>query len=195
MADGKLHYPYMLVDGDREAMEFIRGVRDPSADDADKYKQGDLVFIDGDDNAYVKKATEVGSDLPLLLLAGQDYDVDELNLPPDDGQESQHWFYERGVPCNKIPEKHEFVFTLRGGDGASAANETAYDVTAADIIDVQQGAEVELFYDSEEECLVVDLSATTNPNVQLVRFLERDVEAGDSDVSVVVRILPDFIRK
>jgi acetylornithine deacetylase/succinyl-diaminopimelate desuccinylase-like protein len=194
MADGTLHYPYMLVDGDREAMEFIRGVYDPSAAAADQYEQGDLVFIDGTDNAYVKKATTVGASLPLLLLAGQSYDEDDLNLPPNDGS-SPHWFYGRGVPCNKIPEKHEFVFTVRGGSGAGAADETAYDITAADLIDIQEGAEVELYWDTVELTLVVDIAATSNPNVQLVRTLERDVAAGDTDISVVVRILPDFIRK
>lgn len=194
MADGTLHYPYMLVDGDREAMEFMRGVRDPAAAAADKYEQGDLVFIDGADNAYVKAVTTIGANLPLMLLAGQDYEVDEQMLPPNDGS-SPHWFYGRGVPCNKIPEKHEFVFTVRGGSGAAPAAATAYDITAADLIDIQEGAEVELYYDATEDVLVANLAGTTNANVQLVRTLERDVAAGDTDISVVVRILPDFIRK
>jgi len=194
MADGTLHYPYMLVDGDREAMEFIRGVRDPAAAAADKYAQGDLVYIDGTDNAYVKKANTIGANLPLLLLAGQDYEVDAQYLPPNDGSDP-HWFYGRGVPCNKIPEKHEFVFTVRGGGGASPAAATAYAITAADLIDIQEGAEVELYWDATELTLVANLAGTSNPNVQLVRTLERDVAAGDTDISVVVRILSDFIRK
>lgn len=194
MADGKLHYPYMLVDGDREAMEFIRGVRDPAAATADKYEQGDLVFIDGADNGYVKKATGDAASVPLLLLAGQDYEVDEQYLPPNDGSDP-HWFYARGVPCNKIPEKHEFVFTLRGGTGAAAVDETAYDVTAADLIDIMEGVEVGLHYDTVENTYVVDAADTANGAVQLVRTFERNVAAGDTDISVVVRILPDFIRK
>lgn len=194
MPSGSLTYPYMLVDGDREAMEFVRGVYDPDLAEASQYEQGDLVFIDGTDNAYVKKAIADGANVPKLLLAGQDYAEDDLNLPPNDGS-SPHWFYGRGVPCNKIPEKHDFVFTLRGGSGGAAADETAYDVTAADIIDVQEGVQVGLHYDTVEGTYVVDLADTSNPTVELVRFLENGVEAGDTDVYVVVRILPDFIRK
>lgn len=192
MPDRAVRAPYFLVNGDQEARGFLRADRDPSLAAANQYVQGDLVYVHTD--GTVRKAVAGAASLGKLTIAGQDYSSD--HLPPDDPNSSaaQHWLYERGVPLNKIFQRHECVFNIRGGSGAAAADDTDYTLTAADIVDVKEGTQVSLFYDPTEGVLVADLSLTANPNVELIRLLERNAEAGDLNALVVARILPDFLR-
>jgi len=191
MADNSVYHPFMLMDGDQPAMDFERAGYDSTLTAADVYEQGDLVYVDTSGN--VVKAQGVGASMPKVALAGQDHTVDELLLPPNDGS-SPHWFYQRGVPMNKIPEKHEFVFSLRGGSGGAASNGVDYAATAADLIDIQEHVQRELHFDTTEGCYVIS-NGTSNPNVEMLRVLRRGDVATDLNVLVVCRILPDFLRK
>lgn len=193
MADNSVYHPFMLMDGDKPAMDFARGNYETGLADANQYVQGDLVYVTA--TGYVRKAVGDGGSVPTnLALAGQDYDVPDLELPPNDGS-SPHWMFGRGVPLNLIPEKHDFVFSVRGGSGGAAANGTDYDLTAADVNDILEGLQVGLHYDTTEGCYVADLADTTNKAIQLKRIFRRGDGAGDANVLVVATILSDFLRE
>lgn len=193
MPDSKVFHPYLLAHGDQPAMEFSRAGYDSTLAANLQYEQGDLVIVHTDGN--VRKATGTAGTLGLLSLAGQPHEgkIPEQYLPPNDGS-NPHWFFQRGVPLNHIPEEHFAVFALRGGSGANVANGTDYAATATDIANIAAQQERTLHYDTTEGCHVIS-HLTATPNVRMLRVLRRGDEAGDLNVHVVCRILPAYLRK
>ena len=165
-------HPFMLVDGDREAMEFRYdpGTYNVGLAAALQYVEGDLVEVVA---GMVQKSNRAdGALITPLFLAGADWDQ-PYALP---------YFLERGVPLNVIPKKNLWVFTYQGNSGDAVR----HPFIAADREAVLGQALRELRYNAAEGCYTVRANAAA-PNVQLVGLFRGDV--GDTNARVIARIL------
>lgn len=166
-------HPFMLVDGDKEAMEFdlTSGSYDASLATGSQYVEGDIVFVDA---GKVKKVTSVTAATVAgynLYLAGADYSQPF----------AKQYLLDAGVPLNVIPRRNRFVMTYRGNVGAGAD----YAFAAGDLQAVQARAKREIAYDTTEECLVVT-NGTSNPKCTLLGVFKGGV--GDNNVQVIVQL-------
>ncbi len=164
----------MLVDGDREAMEFRRAGYDDDLTELSRYVEGDLVSVASGE--VLKSVITTPANILPLYIAGQDWDQ-PFALP---------YFEERGVPLNVIPQKNLFVMTYQG----ATANGTPHEFVTADLNAVRGGARREIVYNTVERCYTVRAGAT-NPTVQLVDVHKGAV--GDTNVQVIVRILDPYL--
>ncbi len=167
-------HPFMLLDGDREAMEqrFDEGTFNDSLASAAQYEEGDLVEVV---TGTVTKSVRTDAALiTKLFLAGQSYDQPFALA----------YFRGRGVPLNVIPKKNLFVFTYQD----DAIDTADHEFAAADLQAVLAGAERELEYNVERECYTIR-DGDTNPTVQLVGIFKGEV--GDDNVQVIARILDE----
>lgn len=167
-------HPFMLVDGDREAMEQRFAGFNDSLASAAQYVEGDLVeVVSGEVTKSVRTTPAL---ITKLFLAGQDYDQPFALA----------YFRGRGVPLNVIPKKNLFVFTYQDDKNDTTPHEFA----AGDLEAVLGGAERELAYNAEEECYTIR-DGDTNPAVQLVGIWKGAV--GDNNVQVIARILDSHL--
>lgn len=145
------------------AADFVRGVYDDSLEGDEQYVIGDLVETP---NGTVVRAIEdtTASAITNLAVVGQDWSMPKA-FP---------YFYDRGVPLNRIDRRDEWVFTLAG----------EYDATLQGL--VATNAQLDILFDAVEKALTVR-NATTSPAVKLLRVFEG--VAGDTNVRVVVNFL------
>lgn len=170
-------HPHMLVDGDREAMEFSRfpGSYDSNHTGTEVYEEGDLVYIDSNGKvAKAASATPATIAAMKLYLAGQSWDQPF----------AKSYLLDAGVPLNEIPAKNRFVFTYHG----NASTGDPYTFASGDLLAVQQGAAKEIIFDTTFGHLVVR-SSTTNPKCILKGVFKGEV--GDENVRVLVELLPE----
>lgn len=169
-------HPFMLVDGDREAMEqrFDEGTYETGLAEANQYVEGDLVaFVSG---KVRKSVVTTPANITPLFFAGQDY-VQPFAL--------QYW-EDRGVPLNVIPQKNYVVFTYQD----DAPDDDDHEFAAADLQAVLAGSRRELVYNTDEGCYTIR-DGSTNPTVQLVAVHKGEV--GDDNVQVIARILDPYL--
>jgi len=170
-------HPYMLVDGDQEAMEFARwpGTYDDTHTGDEIYEEGDLVFINSSGKvAKAASATAATVAAMQLYLAGQSWDQPF----------AKQYLLDKGVPLNVIPKRNRFVFTYTGNASAGVP----YTFAAGDLLAVQQGAAKEILFDATYGMLVVR-SSTTNPKCILKGVFKGGVN--DANVRVLVELLPE----
>jgi len=164
--------PFMLVDGDREAMEFQMepGTYDSSPLTGPSiYVEGDLVEVA---SGKVKKSTQTTpANVPELFLAGADY------VQPF----AKDYLLDAGVPLNVIPSRNQFVMTYK----ADKASGTAHTFATADFNAVVSHARREIQYQAEALGYVVT-NGTSNPKVTLLGIFKGAV--GDDNVQVIVRL-------
>lgn len=165
--------PFMLVDGDQEAMDFHRtpGSYDNSlSGDPKAYVEGDLVcYVSG----KVQKCVETDpTKLPTLYLAGQSW-----HQPF-----AKPYLLAAGVPLNVIPKRNRFVMTFRDSSGG----EVAFDATDQGLVDAQ--AEVDVAYVSAIGGLAV-LDSTTGPRARLKRVWKGGV--GVTNTQVLVELVAE----
>lgn len=171
-------FPHMLVDGDREAMEFQRtpDTYDSELAEADRYIEGDLVEVNADGKVQKAVGTAAEVAAKALFISGQSWDQ---NFALD-------YLKAKGVPLNVIPAKNRFVFTYQG----ATADGTPHEFAAADLLAVQQNALREIAYNSTEGCLTVR-AGTTNPKCTLKGIFKGEV--GDENVRVIVELMPEAL--
>lgn len=164
-------HPFMLVDGDKEAMEFSRipGSYAANLTGDDIYLEGDLVELNA--GTVRKCTTTTAANVGQLFLAGADY-VQPFAFD---------YYRDAGVPLNVIPRRNRFVMTYRG----SAAAGADYEFLAADKQAVQARARREIVFDTTEKCLVVT-NGTSNARCTLLGIFKGDV--GDNNVQVIVQL-------
>ena len=171
-------HPFMLVDGDKEAMEFSRipGSYAANLIGNDVYLEGDLVELNA---GTVRKCTAATTAaVGQLFLAGADY-VQPFAFD---------YYKDAGVPLNVIPRRNRFVFTYRGNTAAGAgplpANHT---FASGDKQAVQARGRVGIVFDPHAKCLVaVTESTAANQRGTLVGIFKGDV--GDDNVQVIVQL-------
>lgn len=165
--------PFMLVNGDQEAMEFTRtpGSYDSTLTGDDVYVEGDLVELSSGKVIRSQETTPATLEAKELFLAGQDHKQDF----------ALDYFLDNGVPLNLIPARNEFVMTYQH----SAADGSNYTFLAADLQAVQAHQRREIVWNDTEKCYTVR-NGTTNPKVTLLRVFKGEV--GDDNVQVVVRL-------
>jgi hypothetical protein len=146
------------------AADFVRGVYDETHTGDEVYVIGDLVQTAP--NGVVVRAAEptTASVITNLAIAGQDWSMPKA-FP---------YFFDRGVPLNRIDRRDEWVFTLAG----------AYDGTLQAL--VARNAQLDILFNATEKALTVR-NATASPAVKLLRVFEG--VAGDTNVRVVVNFL------
>lgn len=171
-------YPHMLVDGDREAMEFQRfpGTYDPDLTEANQYVEGDLVEVNSDGKVQKAVGTAAQVAAKALLFAGQSWDQ----------AWAKPYFAEKGVPLNVIPHKNRFVFTYQG----SSADGTPHVFTEDDLEAVLQNLPREIAYNATEGALTVR-NGSTNPKCTLKGIFKGEV--GDENVRVIVELQPEAL--
>ena len=165
--------PHMLVDGDREAMDFAMtpGSYDSTLTGDAQYKEGDLVIVNAGKVSRAVSATAATLAAQELFLAGADWSQPF----------AKQYLLDTGVPLNVIPQRNLFVMTYRGNAAAGAD----YTFLAADLQAVQAHARREIAFDTVEKCLVIT-SGTSNPKVTLQRMFRGAV--GDTNVQIVVKL-------
>lgn len=171
-------YPHMLVDGDREAMEFQRnpGTYDDTLTSGNRYVEGDLVEVNSSGKVQKAVGNAAAVEGKALFIAGQSWDQPF----------ALGYLMDKGVPLNVIPAKNRFVFTYQG----DAADNAAYTFASGDLLAVEQNAQKDIAYNSVEGCLTVrDTSA--NPKCTLKGVFKGEV--GDDNVRVIVELMPEAL--
>lgn len=171
-------HPFMLVDGDKEAMEFsmVPGSYDTTLTNDHIYLEGELVELN---SGKVRKCTaNATSAVGQLFIAGADWSQPF----------AKQYLLDTGVPLNVIPRRNRFVFTYRGNTNAGAGPEPAdHTFAAGDLQAVQARGRVGLVFDAYAKCLVaVTESTAANQRATLVGVFKGDV--GDDNVQVIVQL-------
>lgn len=171
-------HPFMLVDGDQAAMEFVMtpGSYDNTLTGDNVYLEGDLVEVNA---GKVRKCTaSTTSAVGQLFIAGADH-AQPFAFP---------YLLDRGVPLNVIPRRNRFVMTYRGNTQAGAGPEPAdHTFTSSDMQAVQARGRVGLVFDPYAKCLVaVTESTASNQRATLVGVFKGGV--GDDNVQVIVQL-------
>jgi hypothetical protein len=169
-------HPFMLVDGDVQAMEqrYNPGTFDDSLTESARYLEGELVSVVS--GLVTKSVITTPANIQPLFLAGQDWEQPF----------AKPYLRDMGVPLNVIPRNNFFVFTYQH----DALNDANHEFAAGDFQAVVNGALRELVYNTVEGCYTIR-DGSTNPTVQLVGIFKGAV--GDDNVRVIARILPDFL--
>lgn len=170
--------PFMLVNGDREAMEqvFIEGGYDDTLTDDDVYEEGDLVEVSS--GSVIRSQQATAANVPQLFLAGADH-AQPFGITRN-GVSTRTL---TDVPLNRIPSDNIFVMTYQD-DAADGANK---EFVAADLQSVQAGERREIAWNDTEKAYTVR-DGTTNPAVTLLGVFKGAV--GDNNVQVMVRLDP-----
>ena len=168
----------MLVDGDKEAMEFsmVQGSYNPNLANDAIYLEGELVEVS---SGLVQKCNAATTaNVGQLFIAGANW-AQPFAKP---------YLLAEGVPLNIIPRRNRFVMTYRGNTAAGAGPEPAdHTFLAADLQAVQARGRVGLVFDAHAKCLVAVTEATVaNQRATLVGVFKGDV--GDDNVQVIVQL-------
>ena len=169
--------PFMLVDGDQEAMEFQRSPGSYKTGlTTTAYKEGDIVYYNAGKVEKVTQATEALVQAETLYLAGQSYDQPF----------AKSYLLDKGVPLNVIPRRNRFVMTYKD----DSADGVVHTFAAADLQAVQEQDSRGIRYDAVDGALVVT-DDTTNPKCVLKGIFKGEV--GDDNVQVIVELLPEAV--
>lgn len=146
--------------------EFVRGVYDNTLTGDNQYGIGDIVTTR---SGKVVRSVEASTaaNVEKLAIAGQPWSMPKA-LP---------YFYDRGVPLNRIRPEDEWVMTLAG----------VYATTI--LAHVVENDSLDVLFDASADAKALTIrSATNSPTVKVLRLFQG--EAGDTNVRVVVNFLP-----
>lgn len=164
MAVPRVVHPFPLANR-LDPADFVRGLYNPALPPGvARYRIGDLVTTR--DDAGVARAVNVAvpANNDKLAVAGQDWSMPR----------AYPYFFNRGVPLNRIDRRDEWVMTLAG----------LYNQALAD--DIVINPNLDVLFDAVAETLTVR-NAAVSPTVKVLRVFEGVI--GDENVRVVVNFL------
>lgn len=172
-------HPFMLPDGTEEAMDEVLLPYDSTLAAGDQYVEGDLVTMDPTDTPPACKKWTTAAANSKLALVGQ-----KFSQPF-----AKQYFLDFGVPVNIVEQENYFVFSYQD----ATADGSDHAATAANIAAIQAGEIRDLGYNATEGCITIrDSSGTANtPQVKMIRVYKG--AAGDNNIQVLARILPDWL--
>ena len=160
------YVPFPIAQRQRAA-DFARGVYDDTLTGDAQYKAGDIVTVTGGTVARAVEDTTAAS-IVALAVSGQPW------LMP----KALSYYYDRGVPLNRISPEDEWVMNLAGTMDQTALNS------------VNAGESREILFNATDKALTIR-AGTTDPAVKMLRVFRGNVD--DVNCLIVVQFLPGVL--